>query len=126
MRCRSMLGASGTATRFSESATTVRSRGGRYRVQALVRSQGNAPDGASCPECAAAWFVIGVQWLDANDSFFGDEKNIKPADPSQNDHDWSLESFDLDAPPNATRILVWLTAHYPGRVDYDNVAVLPL
>jgi hypothetical protein len=100
--------------------------GARYRVQALVRSQGNAPDGAYCPECAAAWFVIGVQWLDANDSFFGDEKNIKPADPSQNDHDWSLVSFDLEPPPNATRILVWLTAHYPGRVDYDNVAVLPL
>lgn len=100
--------------------------GAFYRIQAAVRSADNAPDGSTCPECAAAWFVLGVQWLDANDAFFGDVKNTKPADPALHDHDWQLVSFDVQAPPNAARILVWLTAHYPGRVDYDNVAVLPL
>lgn len=100
--------------------------GSKYRIQAALRSEGNAPDGSTCPECAAAWFTIGVQWLDASDAFFGDVKNPIPSDPSMNDHGWQVAWFEVDAPANATRILVWLTAHFPGRVDYDNISVTKL
>ena len=94
--------------------------GGRtYRVSAAVRSQGNAVN-------PAAWFIIGVQWLDASDRFFGDEKNPETSSAGENDFDWKVLSFELSAPRDATRILVWLTAHYPGKVEYDNVAVVQL
>jgi hypothetical protein len=100
--------------------------GRRYRVSASVRSTGNAPRGATCPECVAAWFVLGVQWLDASDQFFGDEKNPRPATAAEHDFDWRVLSWELVAPSNARRVLLWLTAHYPGRVDFDNVAITPL
>ena len=90
--------------------------GATYRVSAVVRSSGNS-------ENPAAWFVLGVQWLDASDQFFGDEKNPETASASENDYEWKLLSFELVAPPNARRVLVWLSAHYPGRVDFDNVRV---
>lgn len=93
--------------------------GASYRIQAGVRSEGNAVN-------PAAWFVLGVQWLDENDGFFGDEKNPKPLDSADNDYDWKLLEWDLVAPPNARRILVWMSAHYPGKVEFDHVAVLPL
>ncbi|MFO0562651.1 MAG: hypothetical protein U0269_31830 [Polyangiales bacterium] len=100
--------------------------GRRYRVTASVRSTGNAPRGATCPECAAAWFVLGAQWLDAADQFFGDEKNPRPASAADNDYDWRVLQWDLVAPPNARRVLLWLSAHYPGRVDFDNVSIVAL
>lgn len=93
--------------------------GATYRISAAVRAQGNAIN-------PAAWFVLGVQWLDAQDQFFGDVKNPKTAAAADNDFDWKVLSFNVVAPSNATRILVWLSAHYPGRVDYDNVAVVKL
>jgi hypothetical protein len=93
--------------------------GKTYRVSASVRSTGNADN-------PAAWFIVGVQWLDASDGFFGDEKNPKTVAASDNDFDWKQLSFDLVAPQNARRILVWLSAHYPGRVDIDNVSVRAL
>ena len=94
--------------------------GGRtYRISAAVRSQGNAVN-------PAAWFIIGVMWLDASDRFFGDEKNPATSSAGENDFDWKVLSFELSAPRDATRILVWLTAHYPGKVEYDNVAVVQL
>ncbi len=93
--------------------------GKSYRISASVRSTGNAVN-------PAAWFIVGVQWLDANDGFFGDEKNPKTASAAANDFDWKQLSFDLVAPGNARRILVWLSAHYPGRVDIDNVSVQEL
>ncbi|MFH1436101.1 MAG: hypothetical protein ABIJ56_10330 [Pseudomonadota bacterium] len=94
--------------------------GGRtYRVSAAVRSMGNAVN-------PAAWFIVGVQWLDASDRFFGDEKNPATSSAEENDFDWKVLSFELSAPRDATRILVWLTAHYPGKVEYDNVAVVQL
>jgi hypothetical protein len=91
--------------------------GHTYRVSAVVRSSGNSVN-------PAAWFLIGVQWVNASDGFFGDEKNPPTSGPEENDFDWKLLSFDLVAPPEATRILVWLTAHYPARVEYDNVSVV--
>lgn len=97
--------------------------GATYRIRAVVRSQGNAPMGDICPECAAAWFHIGAQWLDGNDAVFGDEKNPKPPTPDLNDHDWQVLSWDVVAPASAKRVVVWLSAHYPGRVDIDNVTV---
>ncbi len=100
--------------------------GRTYRVSATIRSQGNAPMGTICPECSAAWFVLGVQWLTGADVFFGDEKNPRPATPALNDHDWQVVQWTLVAPADAHRMLVWLSAHYPGRVDYDNVAVVRL
>ncbi len=97
-------------------------RAGRtYRISATVRSRGNAPDGGYCPECTAAWFTLGAQWVDAGDAFFGDVKNPKV---TETDYDWKVLSFDVVAPSGAERILVWLSAHYPGRVDYDNVSVV--
>ena len=93
--------------------------GATYRISADVRAQGNAVN-------PAAWFVLGVQWLDANDAFFGDVKNPKPAAAADNDYDWKVLSWDIVAPANARRILVWLSAHYPGRVDYDNISVVKL
>lgn len=91
--------------------------GATYRIRATVRSQGNAVN-------PAAWFVLGVQWLDGNDGFFGDEKNPQPIDPADNDHDWKVLEWELVAPAQARRILVWMTAHYPGEVEYDHVAVI--
>lgn len=93
--------------------------GATYRVSASVRSTGNSVN-------PAAWFILGAQWLDGNDAFFGDEKNPKTASAAENDFDWKVLSFDLVAPPNAKRILIWLSAHYPGRADIDNVSVLKL
>lgn len=97
--------------------------GRTYRIRATVRSRGNAPDAGYCPECTAAWFTVGAQWLDAGDAFFGDVKNPKT---TETDYDWKVLSFDVVAPAGAERILVWLTAHYPGRVDYDDVSVVEL
>ncbi len=93
--------------------------GATYRISAAVRSTGNSVN-------PAAWFVLGVQWLDQNDAFFGDEKNPKTASAAENDFDWKLLSFDLVAPASARRILIWLSAHYPGRADFDNVSVVKL
>ncbi len=93
--------------------------GATYRISAVVRSEGNAIN-------PAAYFTVGVQWLDAQDSFFGDQKNPKPTTAAENDYDWKLLSFDVVAPKNATRILIWLSGHYPGRVDHDNVSVVKL
>ncbi len=90
--------------------------GGRtYRVSAVVRSEGQ--------DNPAAWFVVGVQWLDGSDRVFGDEKNPRPADPN---YDWTAMSWDLVAPADARRAVVWLSAHYPGRVTYDQVSIRPL
>lgn len=88
--------------------------GRTYRVSATVRAKGNAVN-------PAAWFVVGLQWIDASDAFFGDVKNPKT---TELDFDWKVLSFDVVAPANATRALVWLSAHYPGRVDYDDVSIV--
>jgi len=93
--------------------------GATYRISASVRASGNNVN-------PAAWFVLGVQWLDANDAFFGDEKNPKTATAAENDYDWKVLQWELTAPANAKRILVWLSAHYPGRADFDNVSVTKL
>ncbi|MCC6900811.1 MAG: hypothetical protein IT377_17665 [Polyangiaceae bacterium] len=93
--------------------------GATYRISASVRSTGNAVN-------PAAWFIVGAQWLDGNDAFFGDEKNPKPASAAANDFDWKVIQWDVVAPQNAKRILVWLSAHYPGRADIDNVSVVKL
>lgn len=99
--------------RFTDYGTIL--GGHRYRVSAVVRSEGqNNP---------AAWFVVGLQWLDANDRVFGDEKNPRLADVN---YDFTLVSWDLVAPAEARRAVVWLSAHYPGRVTYDQVALVPL
>lgn len=74
----------------------------------------------------AAWFVMGAQWLDGSDVFFGDVKNEKTTSAADNDYDWKLLSFDVVAPQNAKRMLIWLSAHYPGRVDFDDVSVVKL
>jgi hypothetical protein len=100
--------------------------GASYRISVVARSQGNAPNGNTCPECVGAWFHVGAQWLDANDAVFGDEKNPHPATPAENDYDWKVLTWDLPAPADARRIVVWLTAHFPGRVDYDRVTVTKL
>jgi hypothetical protein len=97
--------------------------GRRYRITASVRSRGNAPRGAICPECVAAWFIVGAQWVDGSDRFFGDEKNPRPATAAGNDFDWRVLSWEIIAPPEARRVLLWLTAHHPGRVDFDNVSI---
>ncbi len=91
--------------------------GATYRIRATVRSQGNTVN-------PAAWFILGVQWLDANDSFFGDEKNPQPESAADNDFEWKVLEWEVVAPDDARRILVWLTAHYPGEVSYDHVAVI--
>lgn len=101
--------------RFSDDDTIE--GGFTYRISVTARSQGNAVN-------PAAWFIFGAQWLDAGDVVFGDVKNPKPALASMNDFDWQVVSFDVLAPPEARRIVVWLSGHYPGRVDYDNVAVV--
>jgi hypothetical protein len=110
--------------RFSEYGTIE--GGATYRISVVARSQGNAPDGNYCPECVAAWFHVGAQWLDANDAVFGDEKNPHPATAAENDYDWKVLAWELPAPTEARRMVVWLTAHYPGRVDYDRVTVTKL
>jgi hypothetical protein len=90
--------------------------GGRtYRVSAVVRSEAQ--------DNPAAWFVLGVQWLDGADRVFGDEKNPRPADVN---YDWSRLEWDLVAPADARRAVVWLSAHYPGRVTYDQVSIRAL
>ncbi len=93
--------------------------GATYRISATVRAQGNAIN-------PAAYFVLGAQWLNAQDQFYGDEKNPKPLTAADNDYDWKVLSYDVQAPLDAKRILVWLSAHYPGRVDYDNISVVKL
>jgi hypothetical protein len=93
--------------------------GATYRISASVRAVGNNVN-------PAAWFVLGVQWLDGNDAFFGDEKNPKTASAAENDYDWKVLQWELVAPANAKRILVWVSAHYPGRVDFDNISVSKL
>jgi hypothetical protein len=93
--------------------------GATYRISAVVRAQGNAIN-------PAAYFVLGAQWLDSQDQFKDDLKNPKPATAADNDYDWKVLSYDVVAPTYARRILVWLSAHYPGRVDYDNVSVVKL
>ncbi|MCC6553494.1 MAG: hypothetical protein IT372_10810 [Polyangiaceae bacterium] len=93
--------------------------GATYRISAAARSQGNAVN-------PAAWFHIGAQWLDAGDGVFGDVKNPQPASGDLNDYDWKVVWWDVVAPPGARRIVVWLSAHYPGRVDFDNVSVVEL
>lgn len=93
--------------------------GATYRISVAARSQGNAIN-------PAAWFHIGAQWLDGNDNVFGDVKNPKPASGDQNDYDWKVVAWDVVAPPSARRIVVWLSGHYPGRVDFDNVSVVKL
>jgi len=93
--------------------------GATYRIRATVRSQGNTVN-------PAAWFILGVQWLDENDGFFGDVKNPQPENTEDNDFEWKVLEWDVVAPQNARRILVWLTAHYPGEVSYDHVAVIKL
>lgn len=93
--------------------------GATYRISAVARSQGNAVN-------PAAYFILGAQWLDANDAVFGDVKNPKPATASLNDFDWQVVSFDTVAPASAKRAVIWLSAHYPGRVDYDNVSIVKI
>ncbi|MBK9267002.1 MAG: hypothetical protein IPM54_45405 [Polyangiaceae bacterium] len=93
--------------------------GATYRISTAARSQGNTVN-------PAAWFHIGAQWLDGNDSVFGDVKNPKPASADLNDYDWQVVWWDVVAPPGARRIVVWLSAHYPGRVDFDNISVVKL
>jgi hypothetical protein len=93
--------------------------GQTYRISASVRSSGNATNDM-------AWFVLGAQWLDAQDVVFGDEKNPQPMNAADNDYGWKVMSWEVVAPANATRILVWATGHYPGRVDFDNVSVVKL
>lgn len=93
--------------------------GATYRISTAARSQGNSVN-------PAAWFHIGANWLDGNDAVFGDVKNPKPSSGDQNDYDWKVVYWDVVAPPNAKRIVVWLSAHYPGRVDFDNVSVAKL
>jgi len=88
--------------------------GRTYRISATVRSKGNAVN-------PAAWFTIGAQWVDKGDAFFGDVKNPKT---TEIDYDWKVLSFDVVAPAGAERILIWLSGHYPARVDYDNVSVV--
>jgi hypothetical protein len=90
--------------------------GATYVVRAVVRSEGNSVN-------PAAWFLLGAQWLDDKDTFFGDEKNPKTTSAVENDHDWKVLEWELTAPPQARRILLWLSAHYPGKVTFDHVAV---
>jgi hypothetical protein len=87
--------------------------GHTYRVSAAVKSESQ--------DNPAAWFVIGVQWLDQSDAVFGDEKNPQLADVN---YDWTRLTWTLVAPSNARRAVVWLTAHYPGRVTYDKVSLV--
>ena len=91
--------------------------GATYVIRAAARSEGNAIN-------PAAWFILGVQWLDGNDAFFGDEKNPKPVDSADIDFEWKVIEWEVQAPANARRILVWMTAHHPGKVEYDHVAVI--
>ncbi len=82
--------------------------GATYRLSFAARSEGQ--------DNPAGWFMIGVQWLDGSDGVFGNEQN-----PQQMplDFDWKRIDWDLVAPAEARRAVVWLTAHYPGRVDFD-------
>lgn len=89
-------------------------RGGRtYRLRATVRSIGRENPGG--------WFFLGLSWLDGDDRVFGDERNprVEPLD-----FDWRRVELDVVAPPEARRAVVWLTAHYDGRVDFDSVALV--
>ncbi len=82
--------------------------GATYRLSFAARSEGQ--------DNPAGWWMIGVQWLDGADGVFGNEQN-----PAQSplDFEWTRIDWDLVAPANARRAVVWLTAHYPGRVDFD-------
>lgn len=89
-------------------------RGGRtYRVSAMARSVGRDNPGG--------WFFLGLSWLDGADRVFGDERNprIEPLD-----FDWRRVEFDVVAPSEARRAVVWLTAHYEGRMDFDQVSIV--
>jgi hypothetical protein len=89
--------------------------GGRtYRISAVVRSEAQ--------DNPAAWFVVGLQWLDGSDRVFGDEKNPRPADVN---YEWTRLEWDLVAPADARRAVIWLSAHFPGRVTYDQVSIRP-
>ena len=88
------------------------SGGATYRFRASIRSEGQ--------DNPAAWFVVGLQWLDSGDRFFGDLKNPQPTEVN---FDWTVREYELTAPPEARRALIWLTAHYPGRVTYDNLSL---
>lgn len=89
--------------------------GRTYRVHARVRSEAQ--------DNPAAWFVVGLQWLDGSDAVFGDEKNPRPSDVN---YDWTVIEWDLVAPAGARRAVIWLSAHYPGRVTYDDVSIAPV
>lgn len=89
--------------------------GGRtYLVSAVARSVGRENPGG--------WFFLGLQWLDGSDRVFGDERNpmLEPLD-----FEWRRVTFDVVAPAEARRAVVWLTAHYDGRMDFDDVAIAP-
>lgn len=91
--------------------------GARYRIRTVARASGNL-------DWDTAYFVLGVQWLDASDAFFGDEKNPRPVPATATNFDWKVIEWELVAPADARRILVWMTGHYPGKVEYDHVAVV--
>jgi hypothetical protein len=86
--------------------------GHTYTLSAAVKSESQ--------DNPAAWFVLGLQWLDGADQVFGDEMNPQPPDVN---YDWTRLSFSLVAPANAHRAVVWLTGHYPGRVTFDKISL---
>ena len=98
---------------FTDYSTVTPGR--TYRISAHVRAERQ--------DNPAAWFVIGLQWLDASDAVFGDEKNPRLVDVN---YDFTDLSWDLVAPPNAHRAVIWLSGHYPGRVTYDDVSFSPV
>lgn len=51
-----------------------------------------------------------------------------PLDPRMDplDYDWRVLEWDLVAPVDARRAVVWLTAHYSGRVDFDSLSMIEL
>jgi hypothetical protein len=70
--------------------------GRTYRISAVVRSQGNAVN-------PAAWFILGAQWVDGGDGFFGDVKNPETAGAEDNDFDWKV----LSITPAASITTTW-------------------
>jgi hypothetical protein len=95
---------------FTDYATIEPGR--TYRIHARVRSEAQ--------DNPAAWFVVGLQWLDGSDAVFGDEKNPRLSDVN---YDWTVIEWDLVAPAGARRAVIWLSGHYPGRVTYDDVSI---
>lgn len=89
--------------------------GATYRLSFAARSEGQ--------DNPAGWFMIGVQWLDGSDGVFGNEQN---PEQSPLDFGWKRIDWDLVAPAEARRAVVWLTAHYPGRVDFDALSLTRL